>query len=85
MTDDRYHGWRNLATWQVVNWIDSDGSYSAADGEATQELADRIRADHVEAAGERLPEAGVLQDLLAASLESVDWLAVAERVRATEA
>jgi len=85
MADERHHGWANRETWQVVNWIDSDGSYAVADGETTQELADRIRADHVEAAGERLPEAGVLQDLLAASLESVDWLAVAERVRATEA
>jgi len=85
MTDERHHGWANRETWQVVNWIDSDGSYAVADGETTEELAGRIRADHIAAAEERLPEAGVLWDLLAASLESVDWLAVAERVRATEA
>jgi len=65
----------------VVNWIDSAGSCSVADSETTEELAGRIRACRIEAAHERLPEAGIYYDLLIASPESVGWHAIAQRVR----
>lgn len=90
MSDNRYNGWTNYETWAVKLWIDNDqGSQEywlemaqsiradRSNIESITVLADVLKDQHEEYAMEKLPDAGVFSDLLAAALGSVNWREIA--------
>ncbi|MDR5812031.1 hypothetical protein QCE62_00315 [Caballeronia sp. LZ033] len=90
MTDARYNGWTNYATWVVALWLDNEQgtqehwaeqARAAVEAEdfdmdaARRTLAGQLKDEHEEA----MPQTtGVFADLMGYALGSVDWDEVAD-------
>lgn len=95
MTDNRYNGWTNYATWCVNLWLTNDQDMTewaeeiaqqGIDSDQIDDRSDMIRmiADALESMVDEMldatdiPTAGLLIDLLRASIGDVDWCEIAE-------
>ena len=87
-----YSGWANYETWACALWLDNEEpSYrywrkvarecEGLVSEADSLLAERLKAEHEEAAHERLgSRADVFTDLLHAALSEIAWLEIARHI-----
>jgi hypothetical protein len=83
---ESYNGWTNYYTWNYKLWLDNDqGSYEywleRAAELSVYDLATALKEELQEAAGERLPEASVLTDLLGYAIASINFYEIAEHMK----
>ncbi|MDY0341048.1 MAG: hypothetical protein RBS17_07530 [Coriobacteriia bacterium] len=80
-----YNGWKNWATWIVINWYNDSFADLALDavlnGETDpNDLADRLCDEFYDA--EVFPTPDTIRDLVTPELENIDWFEIAETLYA---
>lgn len=88
---ETYNGWTNYETWLVMLWIDNGGRDYI--DELARNVLDDTERDHAvyplacmleeqtkDEAGDVVPNAGLMSDLLNASLSHVNWSEIARHI-----
>ncbi len=83
---EQYNGWTNYYTWNYKLWLDNDeGSYHYWQEQArrlnVRELEQALEDELREAAGELLPDASCLTDILGYAIKSINYQEIADHMK----
>lgn len=88
MTTETYNGWTNYESWVVALWIDNEESAHINAREiASEHESDMAAGEAIERwldsqLEDRIPESGLLADLITHAMARVDWREIGAHFRA---